>query len=87
MTERTSRTRRHAVNATVVDHASGQAEVIAAWREQSNTDRRTRLGLPLPQTRPEFGPSVGAYFAAKHAAGRFGKYWPLHQTARGQDRG
>ncbi len=47
------------------------------FREQSILDRNIPLAMPIA-VRPERGPTVRAYFAAKHRRGEFGKFWPLH---------
>ncbi len=46
----------------------------------SNKCRRDVLAYPVPM-RPDTGLTVEKYFEAKHRKGRFGNFWPLHETA------
>jgi hypothetical protein len=60
-----------------------QLELIAQCRAASHLDRCTPLGFPPYQTkrRCEAGLPAGEYFRAKHAAGRSGRFYPLHVCA------
>jgi len=49
---------------------------------ESCIDRNIPLAMPAPFPRPEFGTSVGSYYAARHARGEFGRFYPLHVAQR-----
>jgi hypothetical protein len=46
---------------------------------QSDMLAQMRAESVIPQ--PERGPNVQAYYRAKHANGRLGRFFPLHQVA------
>jgi hypothetical protein len=57
-----------------------QAQFIEQLRNESRLDHSIPLPIGgVPIARPEFGPSVGAYFRAKHERGEMGQFYPLHK--------
>lgn len=57
------------------------ARDLAKWRDESVLDKAITLAIPSGAARPERGPTVESYYRAKHAEGRYGKFYPLHQIA------
>jgi hypothetical protein len=65
------------------DRAPGQVDLIQRLRAESCLSKSVPLAYSAAFL-VERGPTSDAWFRQKHSAGQFGRFYPLHQTARPQ---